>query len=46
MISWLEKNVTEMYSAPNERKSVVADRFVRTLENKVYKSMISTSKYV
>ena len=34
MKSWLEKNVTEMCSTHNERKSVVAERFIRTLKNK------------
>ena len=28
--SWLEKNYTEMYSAYNEGKSVVTERFIRT----------------
>ena len=32
-----------MYSAHNERKSVVAGRFIRTLKNKIYKHMISIS---
>ena len=35
MKSWLEKNDTEMYSTHNERKSVVAERFIITLKNKV-----------
>ena len=35
MKSWLEKNDTEMYSTHNEGKSVVADRFIRTLKNKI-----------
>ena len=29
---WLKDNNTEMYSAHNERKSVVAGRFIRTLK--------------
>ena len=37
MKSWLEKNGIEMYSTHNEGKSIVAERFVRTLKNKVYK---------
>ena len=37
MKSWLEKSAIEMYSAINERKSVIAERFIRTLKNKVYK---------
>ena len=44
--SWLEKNVIEMYSTHNERKSVVAERFIRTLKNKIFKYMISVSKNV
>ena len=33
-----------MYSTHNEGKSVVAERFVRTLKNKIYKYMTSISK--
>ena len=43
---WLEKNNIEMYSAQNEGKSVVAERFIRTLETKIYKYMTSISKNV
>ena len=39
--SWLEKNDKEIYSTHNERKSVVAERFVRTLKNNIYKYMTS-----
>ena len=35
-----------MYSIHNEGKSVVAERFIRTLKNKVYKYMTSISKNV
>ena len=35
-----------MYSTQNERKSVVAERFKRTLKNKIYKYMTLTSKKV
>ena len=35
-----------MYSTHNERKSVVAERFIRTLKNKIYKHMNSISKNV
>ena len=35
-----------MYSTHNEGKSVVAERFIRTLKNKIYKYMTSTSKNV
>ena len=44
--SWLEKNNIEMYSVQNEGKSVTAERFIRTLKNKIYKYMISISKNV
>ena len=39
MKSWLEKNAIEMYSIHNERKSVVSERLIRTLKNKIYKYM-------
>ena len=35
-----------MYSTHNEGKSVVAERFTRTLQNKIYKYMTSISKNV
>ena len=44
--SWLEKNVIEMFSIHNEEKSVVAERFVRTLKKKIYKHMTWISKNV
>ena len=37
------KNI-EMYSTYNERKSVVAERFIRTLKNKIFKHMTTISK--
>ena len=46
MKSLLEKNNIEMYSWHNKGKSVVAERFIRTLENKIYKYMTSGSKNV
>ena len=42
--SWLEKNVLEMYSVHNEGRSVVAERFIKTLKIKIYKCMTSISK--
>ena len=33
-----------MYSTYNEGKSVVAERFIRTLKNKLYKHMTATGK--
>ena len=35
-----------MYSTHNGRKSVVAERFIRTVKNKIYKYMTSISKNV
>ena len=46
MKSWLKKNDTEMYSAHNDGKSVVAERFIRTLKNIICKYMILISKKV
>ena len=38
---WLKGNDIEMYSIHNEGKSVVAERVIRTLKNKIYKCMTS-----
>ena len=46
MKSFLQNNNIEMYSTHNERKSVVAERFTRTLKNKTYKYMTPISKNV
>ena len=35
-----------MYSTHNEEKSVIAERFIRTLKNKIYKYMTAVSKTV
>ena len=35
-----------MYSAYNERKYVVAERFIKTLKNKIFKHMAAVSKNV
>ena len=43
---FLQNNSIEMYSRHDEGKSVVAKRFIRTLENKIYKYMTSISKNV
>ena len=43
---WLKDNNIEIYSMHNERKSVVPERFIRTLKTKVYKYMTSISKNV
>ena len=44
MKSCLEKNTVEMYSTHNEGKSFVAERYIKTLKNKIYKNMISIPK--
>ena len=41
---WLKDNDIEMSSIHDEGKSVVAERFVRTLNNKIYKYMTAISK--
>ena len=43
---WLLDNDIIMYSTFNEGKSVVAERFIRTLKNKLYKHMKATGKNV
>ena len=43
---WLSDNDINMYSTHNEGKSVVAERFIRTLKNKLYKHMTATGKNV
>ena len=35
-----------MYSTHNEGKSVVVERFIRTLKNKIYKHMTTVGKNV
>ena len=35
-----------MYSTNNEGKSVIAEKFIRTIKNKIYKYMTSVSKNV
>ena len=43
---WLQDNDIVMYSTHKEEKSVVTERFIRTLKNKIYKYMTSISKNV
>ena len=40
---FLKINNIKMYSANNEGKSVVAERFIRTLKNKIFKHMTAIS---
>ena len=46
MKSWLEKNDIEMCLTHNEGKSAVAERFIRTLKNKIYKYRTSISENI
>ena len=43
---WLSDNDIIMYSTYNEGKSVVAERFLRTLKNELYKHMTTIGKNV
>ena len=40
------KNDVKIYSPHNEGKSVVAEKFIRTLKNKIYKYMTSVPENV
>ena len=44
--NFLKTNDIEMYSAYNEEKSVVAEKFIRMLKNKIFKDMTAISKNV
>ena len=44
--SWPQNNNAEMRSTHNEGKSVVAERFIRTLKNKIYKYLTLIAKDV
>ena len=44
--NFLKNNDIEMYSTHNEGKPVVAERFIKTLKNKIYKHMTTVSKIV
>ena len=43
---FLKINNIEMYSAYNEGKSVVAERFIRTLKSKIFKHVTAVSENV
>ena len=43
---WLKDIDIEMYLIHNKGKSVVAERFIRTLKNKIFKHMTAISKNV
>ena len=42
----VRKSDIELYWTHNEEKSVIAERFIRTLKRKIYKYMTSISKNV
>ena len=44
--NWLKDNDIEIYSIHNKGKSVLAERFIKTLKTKIYKYMTSVSKHV
>ena len=41
---WLQDNDIVMYSTNNEGKSVLTERFIKTLKSKIYKYLTSVSK--
>ena len=43
---WLKDNSIEMYSTHVQGKSAVAEKFIRTLKNKIHKHMTAISKNV
>ena len=43
---FLKENDIEMYSTFNEGKSVVAERFIKTLKNKIYKHMTTIGENI
>ena len=43
---WLNYNDIKMYSTHNERKSVLAERFIGTLKSRIYQYMTSVSKSI
>ena len=46
MKSWLQDNDIGMYSTHNEVKAVVAEKFIRTLRNKIWKYMTLLLKHL
>ena len=46
MKSWLKDKNTEIYSTHNGGKALVAEQFIRTLEEKIYKYITAISKNV
>ena len=46
LTDFLKMNNIEMYSTFNEGKSVVAERFIRTLKNEIFKHMTPISRNI
>ena len=46
MKSFFQNNDIEMHSTHSDGKSIIVERFIRTLNNKNYKYMTSVSKNV
>ena len=44
MKSSLQDDDTDIYSTHNERKTVIAERLIKTLINKIYKHLTAISK--
>ena len=44
LIKEVNFTIIEMYSTHNKEKSVLTERFIRTLKTKIYKYMTSVSK--
>ena len=45
-LSWYPQHQYYLYATYNELKSVVAEKFIRTLKNKIYKHIAAASKNV
>ena len=43
MQEWLDNNNNSMYSTHNERKSVIAERIIKTLKTKIYKKFTANA---
>ena len=46
MQKWLDDNDILIYFTHNESKSVVAERFIKTLKRKIYKKMTANNKKI
>ena len=44
MQGWFDNSNILMYSTHNEGKSVIAERFIKTLKSKIYKKMTANNK--